>query len=65
MFTFDYIIKNNMDSKKMIWIGMIVGSTIGSLIPVFFGGSEVSLSSVIWGAVGGFTGIYVGYKMSR
>lgn len=49
----------------MIWGGMIVGSTIGSFLPMLWGAGELSMSSIILAAVGGFAGIYVGYKMSQ
>ncbi len=54
-----------MDSKKFVWTGMIVGSTIGSFLPVVWGGSEFSFASVIWGAIGGFAGIWFGIRISR
>jgi len=52
-----------MSSKTLIWGGMIVGSTIGSTIPYFWGGGFFSYS--IWGAVGGFIGIWAGYKLAK
>jgi hypothetical protein len=54
-----------MDSKKMIWAGMMVGSAIGSFLPVIWGGDELSFSSLFLGAIGGFVGIWFGYKISR
>ncbi len=54
-----------MDSKKLIWGGMIIGSVIGGYIPVMWGGSEISFSSVILTAVGGFLGIWVGFKLGQ
>ncbi|MEK7567995.1 MAG: hypothetical protein AAB513_03700 [Patescibacteria group bacterium] len=35
-----------MDSKKIIWIGMFVGSGIGGYLPVFSGGCSRFLSRV-------------------
>jgi hypothetical protein len=37
--------------RTAIWIGILIGSTIGGLIPS------------LWGA-GAFAGLWVGYKMS-
>jgi len=54
-----------MDSKKLIWIGMTVGSFIGGFLPVLWGSSEFSFSSIVLTAVGGFVGIYIGFKLSR
>ncbi len=52
-----------MDSKKIIWIGMFVGSTVGSSIPSLWGVGYFSLTGVFLGAVGGFLGIYIGFKL--
>jgi hypothetical protein len=54
-----------MDSKKIVWTGMIIGSTLGSFVPLLWGAGELSFSSIIWGAVGGFAGIWIGFKISR
>lgn len=51
-------------SKQMIWLGMFVGSTAGGFIPLLWGGSALSLSSVFLSAVGGVLGIWLGYRMS-
>ncbi len=50
-----------MDSKKAVWLGMVVGSFIGGLIPMAWGAGELSFSSIILTAVGGI----VGFKMSH
>ena len=49
----------------MIWIGLTVGSLVGSFLPVLWGGSELSMSSVIFSAVGGLLGIWAGFKLSK
>lgn len=54
-----------MDSKKIIYLGMIVGSAIGSYVPVLWGDSLLSFSSIILTAVGGFLGIWFGLKISQ
>lgn len=54
-----------MDSKKMIWLGMIVGSAAGGYVPLMWGGSAFSFSSIVLAAVGGFLGIWFGYKISN
>lgn len=50
--------------KKLVMFGMLVGSSLGSYLPVLWGGSLFSLSSIFWGAIGGFAGIWVGYKIA-
>jgi len=54
-----------MSSKTFIWIGMVVGSTVGGMIPGIWGASFLSFSSIFLSAVGAIAGIYVGFKMSR
>jgi len=54
-----------MDSKKVIIIGLTVGSVLGGYIPVLWGGSELSAVSVILAAVGGSLGIWLAFKLSR
>ena len=54
-----------MESKQMIWLGLFVGSLVGSFVPMVWGASELSLSSVIFGAVGGILGIWAGLQLSR
>ena len=54
-----------MDSKKFILVGMTVGLFLGGLIPMLWGASEFSFSSVIFSAIGGSIGIYVAFKMSQ
>lgn len=51
--------------KLIIIIGMIVGSTIGGYVPLLFGAGIFSVSSIIFGALGGLFGIYIGYKISQ
>jgi hypothetical protein len=52
-----------MDSKKLIWFGLFVGSSVGSYLPVIWGGSAFSFSSIVLGAVGGIAGIWLGFKL--
>ena len=54
-----------MESKSLIWIGLAVGSTLGGFVPALWGSSFLSMSGVVFSAVGGFAGIYFGYKLGR
>ncbi len=54
-----------MSMKTNVMIGMVVGSTLGSYLPTLWGASLFSYWSVIMTAVGGFAGIYIGYKLSQ
>jgi len=54
-----------MNSKSMIWLGLIVGSTIGGFIPSLWGESFLSYSSVFLTAIGGLVGIWIGFKLGN
>lgn len=54
-----------MESKRLIWLGMFLGSTLGSYIPSLWGADMFSASSLILGAVGGIVGIWVGFRLSH
>ena len=53
-----------MSRKTVIWVCMAIGSTAGGYIPVLWGDSFLSMTSVILTAIGGFLGIYLGFKIS-
>lgn len=52
-----------MSGKTLIWGGMFVGSSIGGAVPYLWNGDLFSVS--LWGAVGGFLGIWVGFKLAK
>lgn len=51
--------------KLYIILGATVGSTIGSYLPVLFGVSVFSATSILAGGAGGLVGIYFGYKLGE
>ena len=53
-----------MDTK-LIWLGMFVGSTIGGFVPMLWGAGALSLSGVFTSAIGGFLGIWGGYRLGK
>jgi hypothetical protein len=53
---------NNMD-KRLVGLGMIVGSTLGAYIPVWLGASTLSYQSVIGALIGGICGIWAVVKL--
>jgi len=53
-----------MNQKSLIWIGSIIGSTVGGALPMLWGDNAFSLSSVIFGAIGAILGIYLAFKIS-
>jgi uncharacterized membrane protein YeaQ/YmgE (transglycosylase-associated protein family) len=50
--------------QSRIWLGILIGSTIGSFIPELWGADMISYSSLLLSGVGAFAGLWVGYKMS-
>ncbi len=51
--------------KKFITLGMVIGSVIGSYIPLIWGDSAFSMTSFLFGGLGGFVGIWAGYKIGK
>jgi hypothetical protein len=54
-----------MEPRKLIWLLMFVGGTVGGYIPMLWGAGVFSFSSIILSAIGGIMGIYIGFKISR
>jgi hypothetical protein len=54
-----------MRTPAAVWVGIFVGSTIGSIIPEMWGASIFSFSSIIFSALGAFAGLYIGFKMTQ
>jgi hypothetical protein len=54
-----------MPSKTFIWIGMFVGSSIGSYLPVLWGAGFFSFTSIVLSAIGAIAGIWLGFKISK
>lgn len=52
-----------MSGKSIVWGGMVVGSFIGQFIPYLWNGDLVDYT--IWGGVGGFVGIWAGFKFAK
>lgn len=52
-----------MPSKTLVWLGIIIGSTIGSFVPILFGASFLSYSSVVGSGVGAIVGLFIASKI--
>ena len=52
-------------SVKFVWIGLTVGSMIGSYIPVLWGDNPFSLSAIIFSGIGGAIGLWLGYRVDQ
>ena len=51
--------------KTFVWIGLFVGSTVGGMVPELWGGSAFGGWSLVLSMLGGFAGIWGGYKLGR
>lgn len=54
-----------MSRATLVMIGMVVGSIVGGYIPIFFGASLLSFSSIIGNSLGGLVGIWIAYKLTQ
>jgi hypothetical protein len=50
--------------KFTIMFFMIVGSYAGSALPLLWGGSMLSMSSLLFAGAGGLLGVWAGYKIA-
>jgi hypothetical protein len=50
--------------RSAIWIGIFIGSTIGSLMPGLWGAGVFSYSSVLLGGAGALVGLWIGFRIS-
>jgi len=50
-------------SKTVIWIGVIVGSSLGGYVPSLFGVDVFSLWGLLGSTVGGIAGVFAGIKL--
>jgi uncharacterized membrane protein YeaQ/YmgE (transglycosylase-associated protein family) len=53
-----------MDTRHLIWIGVIVGGVVGGWIPTLWGAPSLSMSGIVGSTIGGLVGIYVGAKIA-
>jgi len=53
-----------MESKKIVWLLMSVGSIAGGYIPLLWGSAYFSFSSIIFSALGAILGIWVAFRMT-
>jgi outer membrane lipoprotein SlyB len=50
-------------NKKVLWMCMAVGSTVGGYLPTFFGQGSFSLASILGSAVGGVAGVFAAQRI--
>jgi uncharacterized protein YcfJ len=49
--------------RLYIWAGILIGSTIGGLIPELWGDGVLSYASVLLGGIGALAGLWIGFKL--
>jgi hypothetical protein len=50
-------------NKKVLWMCMAVGSTIGGYLPTFFGQGSFSLASIVGSGLGGVAGVFAAQRI--
>ena len=54
-----------MPSKKIIMAGLVIGSIVGGYLPLLFGVSAISFTSLLTSGIGAVLGIYIGYRLTK
>jgi hypothetical protein len=54
-----------MNSKSLVTLCMVLGSSLGGAIPLLWGDGFLSFSSVVLSGLGACAGIYFGFKVTR
>lgn len=52
-------------TKTFIWIGLLVGSTVGGLIPMLWGDDVFSIAGLGLSTAGAVAGILAGYRIGQ
>ena len=50
--------------RRAIWLCAAVGGAIGSFVPALWGASDMSLTSIVFGLIGGVAGVMVGARVA-
>jgi hypothetical protein len=50
--------------RRVMWIFVLVGSTVGALVPLAWGGSTLGLTSLALGCLGGIAGVWCAVKLT-
>ena len=54
-----------MSTKRLIWIGSIVGSFVGGLVPGLWHASMFSMWGLVFSTIGGIVGIWAGWRIAQ
>jgi hypothetical protein len=50
--------------RRVVWIFVGVGSTLGGLLPVVWGSSALGLASLTFGCLGGVAGLWLAARLT-
>jgi hypothetical protein len=50
--------------RRVVWLFVVVGSTLGGLAPEAWGGSAFGLASLALGCLGGAAGVWFAVKLA-
>jgi hypothetical protein len=50
-------------NRKVLWMCMAVGSTVGGYLPTFFGQGSFSAASLLGSALGGVAGVFAATRI--
>jgi predicted MFS family arabinose efflux permease len=52
-----------MPSRTLVWFAILIGSTIGGVIPELWGAEMLSFTSLLLSGIGGLVGLWIAFKM--
>ncbi|HZT85370.1 MAG TPA: hypothetical protein VE984_08130 [Gaiellaceae bacterium] len=50
--------------RRVVWLFVVVGTTVGALLPSVWGGGALGLASLGLGALGGVAGLWLAAKLT-
>lgn len=50
--------------RRVAWLFVLIGSTVGGLVPEAWGGSAFGMASLGLGLVGAVAGLWLGYRIA-
>jgi len=50
--------------RRVVWLFVLVGSTLGGLAPEVWGGSAFGLASLTLASLGGVGGVWVAFRLT-
>jgi predicted MFS family arabinose efflux permease len=54
-----------MESKRLIYLGILLGGAAGGYLPTLWGAEYFSFQTIIGNAVGAILGIWIAFKLTH